>query len=165
MCFCSSNSQEKRTIRIIDDLERPQAKRLDNWHISHLCRRWADYLRLRLYSPKLLLQNAVHTWPKSQTSTFHSGLKRKLSCCVTASPWLSGWLGPEKVPGNKKKFPVLDYRDQYYIGSFLLRYRIGIWYLSHLIPYEAKLVVKSDTSIWYLYPIPLSDTLKGRSHC
>ena len=21
----------------------------------------------------------------------------------TASPWLSGWLGPEKVPGNQKK--------------------------------------------------------------
>ena len=21
----------------------------------------------------------------------------------TVSPWLSGWLGPEKVPGNKKR--------------------------------------------------------------
>ena len=29
----------------------------------------------------------------------------------TASPWFSGWLGPEKVPGNQKKIPVLDYRD------------------------------------------------------
>ena len=39
VCF----SQEKRTIHIIDDLERPQAKRLDNWHISHLCRHCTDY--------------------------------------------------------------------------------------------------------------------------
>ena len=39
VCF----SQEKRTIHIIDDLEKPQAKRLDNWHISHLCRHCTDY--------------------------------------------------------------------------------------------------------------------------
>ena len=33
------------------------------------------------------------------------------STYTTASPRLSGWLGPEKVPINWKKIPVLDYRD------------------------------------------------------
>ena len=47
VCF----SQEKRTIHIIDDLERPQAKRLDNWHISHLCRHCTDYSTA---SPRLM---------------------------------------------------------------------------------------------------------------
>ena len=30
----------------------------------------------------------------------------------TLGPRLSGLLGPEKVPNNRKKIPVLEYRDR-----------------------------------------------------
>ena len=39
-------------------------------------------------------------------------LSRHVRLHITVGPWLSGWLGPEKVPDNRKKIPVLDYRDR-----------------------------------------------------
>ena len=40
---------------------------------------------------------------------------------ITASPWLLGWLGPEKFPNNRRKIPVLDYWDRSIARIYLVK--------------------------------------------
>ena len=77
-------------------------------HIQGQCQnglRLEDALRVSTYID-FKNQNTYNNNQGPQTQRYG-----KLRFGYAVSPRLSGWLGPDKVPDNRKKIPVLDYRD------------------------------------------------------